>query len=278
MGRVGYGKRKLSNREMKTISLNQPIAHGHTADVYAWEDGYVLKLFHHWFPPEDAEYEYRIAKAVHVSGVKSPAVKEIVQVNERNGLVYERISGETMFALLKRAPWKVFQFGKLLAQYHFQMHACDFNAEVPEQKQKIQNKIKRADALPVYLKPKLLNALEPLPTGNKVCHGDFHPDNILMNGNDSIVIDWIDASKGNPLADVARTSVLALGSASTLKLGMKLFIKLFHAVYLKEYFRLSPNGKEEYQKWIPIVAGARISENITELDNWLVKEAKKIEK
>lgn len=262
---------------MKSISLDQPIAKGHTADVYAWEDGFVLKLFHNWFPPEDVEYEYKIAKAVHASGVKSPAVKEIVQVNGRNGLIYERISGVTMFTLLKRAPWKVFQFGKLLAQYHFQMHTCDFNAEVPEQKRKIQNKIKRADALPVYLKPKLLNALEPLPSGHKVCHGDFHPDNVLINQNDSIVIDWIDASKGNPLADVARTSVLALGSASTLKLGMKLFIKLFHAIYLKEYFRLQPNGFDEYQKWIPIVAGARISENITELDNWLVKQAKKIE-
>lgn len=278
MGRVGHGKRKLPNREMKSISLDQPIAQGHTADVYAWEDGFVLKLFHNWFPPEDVEYEFEIAKAVHASGVKSPAVKEMIQVQGRNGLIYERIDGETMLTLLKRTPCKVFYFGKLLAQFHIQMHSCDFNAEVPEQKQKIQNKIKRADELPVYLKPKLLNALEPLPTGNKVCHGDFHPDNILMTKDDSIVIDWIDASKGNPLADVARTSVLALGSASTLKLGMKLFIKLFHAVYLKEYFRLSPNGREEYQQWIPIVAGARLSENITELDNWLVKEARKIEK
>src|SRR5688572_3978656 len=257
--------------------LNQPIAHGRTADVYAWEDGYVLKLFHTWFPPADVEYEYKIAKAVHASGVKSPAVYEIMEINERIGLIYERISGETMFALLKRQPWKVFQFGKLLAQYHHQIHACDFNAEVPEQKQKIQNKIKCADALPVYLKPKLMNALELLPSDNKVCHGDFHPDNIIMTRDDSIAIDWMDASKGNPLADVARTSVLALGSASTLKLGLNLFTKLFHAMYLKEYFRLQPKGFEEYQQWIPIVAGARISENITELDNWLVKEARKIE-
>lgn len=263
---------------MKNISLDRPIANGRTADVYAWDDGDVLKLFHHWFPLEDVEYEFKIAKAVHASGVKSPAVKEIVQVNGRNGLIYERIHGETMFTLLKRAPWKVFQFGKLFAQYHFQMRARDFTAEAPDQKQKIQNKIKRADALPVYLKPKLLHALEPLPAGNKVCHGDFHPDNVLINENDSIVIDWIDASKGNPLADVARTSVLALGAASTLNFGMRLFIKLFHSIYLREYFRLQPNGFDEYQKWIPIVAGARISENIAELENWLVRQAKKIEK
>ncbi|MCC6299322.1 MAG: phosphotransferase [Anaerolineales bacterium] len=258
---------------MKTISLEQPIAHGRTADIHEWEDGFVLKLFHNWFPMEDIEYEQKIARAVHASGVKSPAAKEIVQVHGRNGLIYERINGETMFATLKRQPRKVFHFGKLLARYHIQMHACDFNADVPVQKQRLQNKIKRADALPAELKPKLLAALETLPVGNKVCHGDFHPDNILMTKNGSVVIDWIDATKGNPLADAARTSVLALGAASTLPTGMKFFIKLFHASYLREYFRTHPNGREEYRQWLPIVAGARLSENIPELENWLIKQA-----
>ncbi|MEW6242374.1 MAG: phosphotransferase, partial [Chloroflexota bacterium] len=139
----------------------------------------------------------------------------------------------------------------------------------------LQHKIKRADALPIHLKQKLLDTLAPLPTGNKVCHGDFHPDNIIMTENDSVVLDWINATKGNPLADVARTSVLALGSASTQTPGMKIFIKLFHAAYLKEYFRLSPDGREEYHQWLPIVAGARLSENIPELEGWLLEQAGK---
>lgn len=258
---------------MSNSSLGSPIAHGRTADIFAWDEGHILKLFHNWFSLEDIEYEFKIAKAVHASGVKSPAVKEIVQAQGRNGLIYERIDGESMFTLLKRAPWKVFQFGKLLAQYHYQMHTCDFNAEVPNQKDKLQNRIKQSTVLPASLKPKLLSALEPLPAGSKVCHGDFHPDNILVSKNGAMVIDWIDASKGNPLADVARTSVLALGAASTFNAGMNLFIKLFHAAYLKEYFRLNGSGKEEYQQWIPIVAGARLSENIPELETWLIEQA-----
>lgn len=262
-------------QRMKTIPLDQPLARGRTADVYAWGAGFVLKLFREEFPFEDVEYEYKIARAVHASGVKSPAVKEIVQAQGRNGLVYERIHGETMFALLKRQPWKVFRLGTWLAQYHIQMHARDFNAEVPLQKQKLQNKIKRADALPLHLKPKLFDALASLPAGNKVCHGDFHPDNIIMTDNGSVIIDWIDAAKGNPLADVARTSVLALGSASTQTPGMNLFIQLFHAIYLKEYFRLTPGGREEYRQWLPIVAGARLSENIPELEGWLLEQAGK---
>src|SRR5690606_3207227 len=111
-GQNGVWKKKIIRlkNNMKDVSLNQPMAYGRTADVYAWDDGFVLKLFHNKFPVEDVEYEYKIAKAVHTSGIKSPAVEEIVQVNGRYGLIYERIRGKTMLSLLKHAPWKVFQF------------------------------------------------------------------------------------------------------------------------------------------------------------------------
>ena len=94
---------------MNKLPLDSSIAHGRTADIFEWDDSHILKLFHNWFSLEDIEYEFKIAKAVHASGVKSPAVKEIVQVDGRNGLIYERIHGETMFTLLKRQPWKISQ-------------------------------------------------------------------------------------------------------------------------------------------------------------------------
>ena len=45
---------------MKEISLDKPIAHGRTADVYDWDDGHILKLFHNWFELENIEYELKI--------------------------------------------------------------------------------------------------------------------------------------------------------------------------------------------------------------------------
>lgn len=266
---------------MKELSLNSPIARGRTADVFEWDEGFVLKLFHPWFPLEDIEYELGIARAVHASGVKSPAVKELVQVQGRNGLVYERVTGQSMLEVFQQKPWQVFQLGKTLAELHAQMHACVFEADVPMQKARLQRKIKSADALPVYLKPKLLDALESLPTGDRVCHGDFHPANVLMNGKDATVIDWIDASRGNPLADVARTSVIILGATASSQIPnpvLKVFVRIFHTTYLQHYFRLRPGGKEEYRHWLPVVAAARMNENIPELEKWLIAQAHKIEK
>ncbi|HSL29216.1 MAG TPA: aminoglycoside phosphotransferase family protein [Anaerolineales bacterium] len=266
----------IYNASMKEILLDQPVARGRTADVYDWDDGHILKLFQSWFETEDIEYEHRIASAVHASGVKSPAVGDIVQLHGRTGLIYERVPGESMLEKFRRQPWKVMQFGKMLAGLHAQMHGCAFNADVPAQRKKLQKKLKNADALPVALKTKLIGTLEALPEGDRVCHGDFHFANVLLAGDNATVIDWIDATRGNPLADVARTSIILLGAASSSQISnlvLKIIVRLFHAAYLGHYFRLRPGGEVEYRRWLPVVAGARLNENIPELERWLIKQA-----
>lgn len=264
---------------MRHISLDRPIARGRTADIFDWDERHILKLFQDWFSREDIEYEQRIARAVHASGVKTPAVGDLVQVEGRSGLVYERVEGMSMLEMFQRAPWRVLQLGRTLAELHAQMHACVFKADVPPLHKKLEFKIRRADALPTPLKTALTTLLLALPDGDRVCHGDFHPANVLMNGADATVIDWIDASSGNPLADVARTSIITLGATASSQipnLVLKVFVRVFHSAYLRHYFRLRPGGEEEYRRWLPIVAGARLNENIPELENWLAKQARRV--
>jgi uncharacterized protein (TIGR02172 family) len=260
---------------MKEILLEQPVARGRTADIYDWDNGHILKLFQNWFETEDIEYERRIASAVHASGVKSPAVGDIVQVHGRTGIIYERVQGKSLLRMFGRQPWRVIRFGRTLAELHSQMHRRVFEADVPEQRKKLQKKIKSADALPDVLKTKLLGTLEALPEGDRVCHGDFHPDNVLIDGTAATVIDWIDAARGNPLADVARTSIILLGAASAQISNpvLKLIVRFFHSIYLTHYFGLRPGGEAEYRRWLPVVAGARLNENIPELEGWLIKQA-----
>lgn len=264
---------------MRHIPLDRPIARGRTADIFNWDDRHILKLFHNWFSREDIEYEHRIARAVHASGVKTPAVGDLVQVEGRSGLVYERVEGRSMLEIFQQKPWRVLQLGRMLAELHAQMHTCVFEADVPPLHKKLEFKLRRADALPTALKTALTTRLLARPDGDRVCHGDFHPANVLMNGGDVTVIDWIDASRGNPLADVARTSIITLGAVASSQIPqsvLKVFVRVFHATYLKYYFRLRPGGEEEYRRWLPIVAGARLSENIPEVEKWLVLQAGKV--
>jgi len=253
------------------------IAQGRTADVYAWKPGQVLKLYHDWFERENIMYEAGIARAVHASGVPTPAPGEIIEVNGRIGLVYEEVKGISMLDAMQKAPWRAIQYGRHLAELHVKMHNSPSSAELPSQRRILIHKIQTAAALPASLKEAALSALQSLPDGDRVCHGDFHPANVLVTENGPVVIDWIDGSRGRPQADVARTTIISLGAAATAQISnplLKFFVRLFHTVYLRRYFTLRPHGKDEYRQWLPVVAAARLNENILELESWLVHQAR----
>jgi uncharacterized protein (TIGR02172 family) len=255
--------------------IGQPIAYGRTAEIYAWQEGRVLKLFYDWFEVDDIECEAHIARAIHASGLRVPAVGEITRVRGRNGLVYQRVDGNPMWDRLSRHPWRVFRYARRTAELQAEMHAKTIQARIPSQRQRLASKIRQAEALPTHLRSKALAALETMPDGDRLCHGDFHPGNILMTAQGEVIIDWIDASCGNPLADLARTTILILGAADRQVEGVlqKALVRIFHAATIRHYFRLSPGGEHEYDRWLPIVAAARLSENIPEVEGWLMARA-----
>jgi tRNA A-37 threonylcarbamoyl transferase component Bud32 len=258
--------------------LGSPIAYGRTAEMFEWEDGQVLKLFHDWFGLEDIRFERRINQAVHASGLPVPAVGEIVGVDDRNGLLYQRVVGTEMWEVIR--PWNILRLADQMAGLHAEMHASTIQVDIPDQYQRLVNKINSASALPNDLQLKALGALEDMPKGKRLCHGDFHPGNILVSDNKAVTIDWVDATLGNPLADLARTAILHLGAVHTRQISNplhKIMARIFHDRYIRTYFTLRPGGEGEYTRWQPIVAAARLSENIAEVEGWLLKQAKKVE-
>lgn len=264
--------------EGTAADLGVPIACGRTAEIYAWPGGQVLKLFHDWFGQEEVKYEARIARAVHAGGLPVPAVGDLIRVNGRTGLVYQRLDGGTMMAMMARRPWRIAGYARRMAELHAGMHAVTDQAGLPPQRRRLTEKIGRAKGLPSTVRDKALAALRSLPDGDRICHGDLHPGNVLMTPRGPVVIDWIDATCGNPLADLARTTILALGAieAGQIKGFLKrAFLQIFHGAYLHYYFKIRPGGEGEYRRWLPVVAAARLSENITELQGWLVAQAEK---
>lgn len=63
-----------------------------------------FKLFHNRFEPGNIEFEQRMAQAVHASGLPVPAAGEILRVNDRFGLVYERLDGPSRWEMLRHHP------------------------------------------------------------------------------------------------------------------------------------------------------------------------------
>ena len=250
---------------MKQESLKPPIAEGRTAEIYPWDENHILKLYRDWCPSDWVEYEAWIAGAVHAAGIPSPAAGDIVEVDGRRGLVYERVEGPSMLQDMNARPWMMLKHARTLADLQVKIHRQSIEG-LPSYKDRLKFDIQRAQALSEVLREKALERLEALPDGQSVCHGDFHPGNIIITRNGPVVIDWMTACSGSPWTDMARSSLLlSIGAKSAGKMVspfIRIVIKLYHRTYLNRYHLHNPAGKHELEHWMPVIAAARLNEEI----------------
>ncbi|MBN1310019.1 MAG: phosphotransferase, partial [Anaerolineae bacterium] len=103
---------------------------------------------------------------------------------------------------------------------------------------------------------------------NRLCHGDFHPGNILMAEKGIVIIDWIDAACGNPLGDIARTSLLMekarMPEGAPMRRVIDLMSLWFNRSYLRHCFQLFPWDRKEFRTWLVVNAAARLAEGVPE--------------
>lgn len=251
-----------------------PIARGRTADVYAWRDGRVLKVFRPEFGPKLAEVEAEIASNVEACGVECPRFFGITEFNGLAALIYERIEGVQMAELGLKSPWRIPRLARRMAQLHRRLHATPFVGQAPNLLARLSARISELDCLPLELKARLLDRVSRLPDGDRLCHGDLHPENVLCSTDRDVAIDWLDVAVGHPQADVARTSIILLGAAASARNPVHgAAARWFHRDYLRAYFRSAPD-REAYRAFLPVVAAARLGEGIVEQQEWLLDQAR----
>lgn len=251
------------------------IGKGRTAEVYEWGEGKVLKLYFDWYNEEWINFEKEIGYALAENGVPSPKVYGLIDEGSRKGIIYERVSGKSILKLLGIRPWKGRYYCRRMAQVHNEIH--NFNVEkLPKQKPHIEHAIRQSEALLGDRTEKIIKYLYELPDGSSVCHGDFHPDNIIIDGENSTVIDWTNSYCGNPLGDTARTLLMFESTympPETSKIAAAfsgMIRKSLCSAYLKEYMKLSKVKREDIEEWMLPIAAARLRENVPGEKEWLL--------
>ena len=97
----------------------------------------------------------------------------------------------------------------------------------------------------------LLNGLRKMPDGDHLCHGDFHPRNVLGEASQPIVIDWPNACCGDAAADVCRSYLI-----------LKLHAFEIAEPYLDAYCLVGRVQRQTILDWLPYIAAARLDEAV----------------
>ncbi|MGQ0431006.1 MAG: phosphotransferase family protein [Microthrixaceae bacterium] len=258
------------------------LAEGREAHVYLRPDGTVLKLMRHASDRPRAEREAAVCRilnqaraAVSHDGSRlaplAPTVLELVTVDGRPGLVMERIDGHDLLALIQRQPLRLFTAARVLAEVHAGLHRDAAPEALPELKVELRARIIAAEPLPEDLKDVAIRVLERLPDGDRLCHGDFHLGNMLGSWDSPTVIDWGHATRGDPIADVARTDLLH--RHGELPPGTPAFFRILTTAgrgiltdrYVRTYQRTGgrPLG-DTFDRWMFVHMAARLNEPIPE--------------
>lgn len=249
---------------------------GKTAEVYEWGQDKVIKLFFDKYSYDDrVNHEANVGHIVYESGVNSPAVYDTVEVDGRKGIIYERIQGKPILEHLITMPWNAYYYMQKTVQLQSNIHK--FSAtELPTQKERFTYTIGLSSGILGNRAKQILDYMESLPDGESICHGDFYVNNILVSGKKLVPIDWAGAYKGNPLGDVARTSMIICSPALPFEIPDFVTMlsyypkKLFFWLYINEYMKLAKVRFSDIDSWILPVAAAKLKDNIPGEEKWLL--------
>jgi thiamine kinase len=245
------------------------VAEGREAIVYLQDDGTVVKVLREGIDPELAQREADVCGLLTAMGQSAPVVHGVVDVDGRPGLVMDRVDGTNLLGALEANPLRVLTAARVLGDVHARLHEVRAPSELPELHQALGDRIRAAPPLPAHLRGVALSVLEQLPTGDRLCHSDFHLGNMLGTWKEPVVIDWAHAVRGDPMSDVARTDLLHRHGA--LPPGTPRFFRAVAAVgrqvlanrYLATYKRhrtLEPT----LNRWRLVHIAARLNEPIPE--------------
>lgn len=246
------------------------IAEGREAEMFEWGEGRILRLLRDADAHSRNQWQAAAMEAARRRGVRVPAVYELVTVNGRPGLVMERLEGTDLLTLIGRRPWMVFAAARVGGEVHARMHEVVAPSALPPLREVMRRRIEGRAALPEDLKALALGALEALPDGDRLCHGDLNPANVIVSAGQPVVIDWTNASRGDPAADVARSALILRlgepppGTAPPLRVMALFGRRLLIALYLRSYRRHRPLDMEAMRRWEVPVTAARVADGIEE--------------
>jgi aminoglycoside phosphotransferase (APT) family kinase protein len=183
-----------------------------------WTSPLVLRLYQAADRSSEAAGEAAILQFVRDCGYPAPTVLAVEECAGTFGLpliVMERVPGIPMLDQMMRKPLDAVRLLALMADLHVALHrlptaACPLPYDQPMIERMLtdfRNRVDRLDLRELHPGLRLLEERRTvvLAEDRSLCHNDFHPLNILVDGDHGVVVDWSGAAIGDRHCDVART-------------------------------------------------------------------------
>ncbi len=195
---------KKAMREM-SVEGAEIIGEGFFSTVYRIDKDTIIKVFNRTSDEKQIERELKLAKQAFVLGIPTAISFDIVKVKDKLGVRFEMLDCMSLKNAFVKYPEK---YDELLNKYVDLLKKINttecFDPSVPSIKKFF---IEKVDAIKHLLDEahyeKLLGLMKSVPERSTFVHGDCHFKNIMVQGEDFLLIDMDTLSVGHPIFELA---------------------------------------------------------------------------
>jgi aminoglycoside phosphotransferase (APT) family kinase protein len=245
-------------------TLGRLLGTGKEAEIFEYGPA-VVKLYKAGRPKRAAFREAGILALLESFGLPVPQVQGVLQIGCRWGMIMSRADepsfgadGPSFANAARLRPDLLPEYLNAMAQLHRSVHA-HLGTQFANLKARLAADIGNSALLSSAQREALLERLAAMPEGGRLCHGDFHPLNILGPPGRAIIIDWPNVSCGDPAADVCRSYVLIRSVAPEIAIA-----------YVDAYAAGGSLNRERILTWLPYIAAARLAEEVPDEEDDLL--------
>ena len=196
------------SKKLNEVSVDgaQVIGEGFFATVYRINKDTIIKVFNRTSDAGQIERELKLAKTAFVLGVPTAISFDIVKVGEKLGVRFEMLDCMSLKNCFLTYPDK---YDELLKKYVDLLKKINttecFDLTIPDMHEAYQKKV---EAIKQYFTQdqysKLVKLFEGLEHKNTLVHGDCHFKNIMVQGDDFLIIDMDTLARGNKIFELAQ--------------------------------------------------------------------------
>ena len=243
---TGFSQIIKIKKALRVLSIEgkELIGEGYMGKVYRYDPETILKVYTRYSDMKDIEREIELAKKAFVIGLPTAIPFDLVKVKEGGyGSMFELINSQPLNDLMRKHPEDNDKYIQMYASLLKQMMSLtiDDPSSIPDKRDNAKEwfdllkKEKVFDEATLIKLEKLINSI---PDDNHLVHGDFHVKNIMMQGDEPLLIDMDTLGHGHPIFEITAFFLTYIGYPSTEPGNVEAFLGIKDEV-AKKLFKYS---------------------------------------
>lgn len=180
------------------------IAKGANGAVYRYDNETIVKEYFAKDSLPEIKQERENARRAFVLGINTAIPYGIVRIGEGYGTVTELLNATSVTNLIKKNPNDLSLAGKYYIDMLKSIHSIEVEDNVVPDMKEIA--LSWADFVSEYIPSeqaeKLHKLIEAVPKVNKLMHGDYHTNNVMVQNGEPLLIDMDTLCMGHPVFEL----------------------------------------------------------------------------